>query len=221
MSPSQLQQLGIAATEAFAVMERHDLLELPREVMTESRTRRLDFWRRQQCAAVTGKCSFKELTARRGRDEYRMVLLHFQTLSGNKAAMRTAEREVAQAACHASPGCEYVRQMHAALAEAVLQTGYLYAIVNNRFKASRLEDLSEAQLRELLYTVRNRCRAKLGVGDAARRNKRQRGDRQERQRQAQAQAQAKTKETAPRAEPPQTAPAKKFVPTATTTADPF
>ncbi|MFZ4764912.1 MAG: hypothetical protein ACOYMN_08140 [Roseimicrobium sp.] len=218
MSPSQLQQLGIAATEAFAVMERHDLLELPREVMTESRTKRLDFWRRRQCAIITGKCSFRELTARQGRDEYRMVLLHFQTLSGNKAAMRTAEREVAQAACHVSPGCEYVRQMHAALTEAKLQTGYLYAILENRFKAARLEDLSEAQLRELLYTVRNRCRAKLGVGNAADRNKRQRGDRQERQRQAQAQAETQ-------AEPPQTArtyvlnPAKKFVPTAT--ADPF
>lgn len=159
LSQPQLQQLGIAATEAFAVMERHCLLELPAEVATESRSKRMDFWRKQQCATVTGKCSFRELTVTRTRDEYRKVLLHFQTLSGSRAAMRTAEREVLQAACHVPPGCEYVRQAFATLKKAGLHPNYLFAILRHRFKAARIEDLDESQLKQLLFTVRNRAKA--------------------------------------------------------------
>jgi hypothetical protein len=177
LSKTQLQILGIEATKAYDQMARHDLLDLPAEVATCGITARRDFWRARICAEVTGLCSFREV----GQDQYKDLLSRFQTLSGNTGgAYDSAHRAAQDAACHRAPGCEYVRDMFQWLAKAGMKDGYAYAILRGpRFKKSRLEDLSEQQLKNLHNTVVNRARAKLGLGNAEDRNKQQRQRRQQ------------------------------------------
>lgn len=176
LSKKQLQILGIEATRAFDTQAKNDLLDLPAEVASCGVSARRDFWRSRVCAEVTGMCSFKELT----QEQYRPLLAHFQVLSGNSgAAFDSAHRSAQGAACHEAPGCEYVRDMHQWLAKAGYKPGYAAAISKARFKTARMEDLSERQLKQLHDTVVNRCRAKLGLGEAANRNKKQRESRQQ------------------------------------------
>jgi hypothetical protein len=173
LSTKQKRVLGMEATAAFNRLDKLDLIDLPAEVATCSKAARLEFWRHREVAAVTQRvCSFSDMS----QGEYRPVLTHFQTLAGNMGkAYGTALREEVGAACHSAPGCEWVRDMHHWMAKAGYSEGYKVAIMRARFKTSDIADLNETQLKQLHDTIVNRCRQKLGLGEAWNRNKKQRG----------------------------------------------
>lgn len=175
LSKSQVQQLGMAATRAFEVQDKHGLVELPGDMKGASKSARAKFWRQTQVAEVTQRvCSFKDAID----DEYLKLKQHFEALSGEAVkakATATTVRLVGQAPCHTSPGCEYLKQMHDWMRKAGFGTGYMIAIMKGKFQGeTKVENLSERELKALHDTVVNRCRAKLGLGETGARNKRQR-----------------------------------------------
>ena len=187
MSHPQLQQLGIAATKAFSFLRQRDQLALPADLNDATKSDQMTFWRHRECAVALvragrpGKCSFRALVKTQAVDEYRIVKGHIENLipADQPKALRTAVRDATNAACTRDPGCEYVRQSFVALAEAGQQQGYFYAILKGKFSKShgpsvKIEDLTERELQQLMFTIINRMNAKRGVGEAANRNKRSR-----------------------------------------------
>lgn len=175
LSKSQIQQLGIAATRAFELQDKHGLVEMPGDMKGASKSARAEFWRHTQVAEVTQRvCSFKEAID----DEYLKLKQHFEALGGvavKAKATATTVRLVGQAPCHTSPGCEWLRDMHDWMRKAGYKPGYMFAIMKGKFRGeTKVENLSERELKALHDTVVNRCRAKLGLGSTEARNKRQR-----------------------------------------------
>lgn len=171
LSKLQLQQLGMAATAAYARQAALDLLDLPPDLDGATKTDRIKFWRQRECAALTGLCSFRDLDNR----HYLTVKGHFEKLAGkNERAFSTALRAAADAACHRPPGCAWVREMNDWAARAGLAWAYIAAVMKSKFKTVDLTALDERQLKQLHDTILNRARAKLGRGDPARRNKKAR-----------------------------------------------
>lgn len=175
LSKAQIQQLGIAATRAFGVQDKHGLVELPADLDGASKSARAEFWRHQQVSEVTQRvCSFKDAVD----DEYLTLKQHFEALGGvavKAQATATTVRLIGGAACHREPGCEYVRDMHDWLRKAGFSVGYLFAIMKSKCRGeTKLENLTEWQLKQVHDTVVNRCRAKLGLGRTGARNKKQR-----------------------------------------------
>jgi hypothetical protein len=175
LSKAQIQQLGIAATRAFEVQDKLGLAELPADLNGASKSARSEFWRHTQVSEVTQRvCSFKEAMD----DEYLALKQHFEALGGvavKAKATATTVRLVGQSPCHTAPGCEWLRDMHDWLRKAGYSTGYMVAIMKGKFRGeTKVENLTEWQLKQLHDTVVNRCRAKLGLGLIETRNKRQR-----------------------------------------------
>jgi hypothetical protein len=175
LSKLQIQQLGIAATRAFEVQEKLGLVEMPGDMKGASKSARSEFWRHTQTAEVTQRvCSFKEVID----DEYLKVKQHFEALGGKSVqakATATTVRLVGQAPCHREPGCEYVRAMCDWMRKAGFGEGYMIWLMKRKFAGeTKLENLTEGQLKQLHDTLVNRCRAKLGLGRTGARNKKQR-----------------------------------------------
>lgn len=171
LSKLQLQQLGIAATAAFARQEALDLLDLPPDLVGSAKAQRMKFWRQRECAALTGICSFRDLDNR----HYLEVKGHFETLAGKmERAFSTALRSEQNAPCHRPPGCQWVRDMNDWAARAGFRQQYIAAVMKGKFRTVDLHALSERQLKQLHDTIVNRARAKLGLGSATSRNKAQR-----------------------------------------------
>jgi hypothetical protein len=179
MSPAQLKQLGIAASAAVKHQRMVKALSaetMPPDLRTASASAQNEFWRHQQVALVTQRvCSFKEMT----QAEYNPVMQHFEALAGpfwkGRAVKRTV-KVIDGADCDRAPGCEYVRDMRHWMSKAGLHESYCLPIMK-RWQATEIRALRTWQLKELHDTVVNRCRAKLGLGDAANRNKKQRAER--------------------------------------------
>lgn len=176
MSLAQLKQLGIAASAAVAHQRGLGAFVMPPDMLKASKSAQNDFWRHQQVALATQRvCSFKDMV----QDEYQPVMQHLEALAGpgyKTRAVNSTVRVVEDAACHRAPGCEYVRDMYFWLSKAGYKEGYAIAIMKNKFGGiTDLRLLREYQLKQLHDTVVNRCRAKLGVGDADSRNKKERG----------------------------------------------
>jgi len=176
MSPKQLKQLGIAASDAVAHQRALGVFEMPADMRCASKSAQNDFWRHQQVALATQRvCSFKDMV----QDEYVKVIQHFEALAGpayKTRAIKSTVRLVEDAACQRAPGCEYVRDMYFWLAKAGYKEGYAIAIMKAKFRGiTDLRLLREHQLKQLHDTVVNRCRAKLGLGDPDSRNKKERG----------------------------------------------
>lgn len=160
LSIKQLRILGIEATRAFDLASKHDVLELPGEVATCSKSAQRDFWRQRVCAEVTGFCSFKQVD----QTHYRPLLSRFQALSGNTgAAFKTALREERGAAATTPAGAGLVRDLWHHAAKAGLGESYVAAIVKGktRGQTSSLNDLNLSMLQQVHDTVLKRARAKL------------------------------------------------------------
>lgn len=175
LSKSQIQQLGIAATRAFEVQDKLGLADLPADLQGASKSARAEFWRHTQVSEVTQRvCSFKDAID----DEYLKLKQHFEALGGvavKTKATATTVRLVGQAPCHTSPGCEWLRDMHDWLRKAGFGTGYMITLMKSKCRGeTKVENLTEWQLKQVHDTVVNRCRAKLGLGETGARNKRQR-----------------------------------------------
>jgi hypothetical protein len=175
LSKQQIQQLGIAATRAFAVQDKLGLVEMPGDMKGASKSARSTFWRHQQVSEVTQRvCSFKDAID----DEYLKLKQHFEALGGvavKAQATATTVRLIGQAACHREPGCEYVRNMHDWMRKAGFGEGYMVWLMKRKFAGeTKLENLTERELKQLHDTLVNRCRAKLGLGSTGARNKKQR-----------------------------------------------
>lgn len=179
MSKDQLQQLGIAATAAVKHQRMVGAFEVPPDMQTASKSAQNEFWRHQQVALATQRvCSFKDMV----QDEYNLVMQHFEALAGpfwkGRATKRTTKL-VENADCDRAPGCEYVRDLRHWMAKAGLKDGYLFVILKQHFRGADIRELRTWQLKQLHDTIVNRCRAKLGLGDAGNRNKKARqGDRE-------------------------------------------
>ena len=176
MSLKQLKQLGIAASAAVAHQRAMGAFEMPADMGTASKSAQNEFWRHQQIALATQRvCSFKDMV----QDEYKPVLQHFEALAGGSFKQRAVQHTcdvIESPACQRAPGCEYVRDMHFWMAKAGYKDGYAIAIMKAKFRGiTDLRLLREHQLKQLHDTVVNRCRAKLGLGDAGNRNKKERG----------------------------------------------
>jgi len=171
----QLRQLGIAATAAVKHQRMIGAFVVPADMRTASKSAQNDFWRHQQVALATQRvCSFKDMV----QDEYNLVMQHFEALAGpfwkGRATARTVKL-IEDADCDKAPGCEYLRDMRHWMAKAGFKDGYLFVILKQRFRAADIRELRIWQLKQLHDTVVNRCRAKLGLGDADNRNKKARG----------------------------------------------
>lgn len=183
MSPQQLKQLGIAASAAIKHQRMVKALSaetMPPDLRGASASAQNEFWRHQQVAVVTQRvCSFKEmrdLRAQGGPDEYTLMMQHFEALAGpfwkGRAVKRTV-KVIDGADCDRAPGCEYVRDMRHWMSKAGIHESYCLPIMK-RWRADDIRALRTWQLKQLHDTVVNRCRAKLGLGEAANRNKKQR-----------------------------------------------
>lgn len=172
LSRDQKTQIGIHATAAWKHQSALVAIELPADMAGECKTARMKFWQHQIIADVTQRvCSASDMID----DEYLNVKAKFQSLSGESGkAYDTAHRSAQDAACHRAPGCEYVRDLNHWLAKAGYKSGYAIAIMKAKFKGiTEYTRLNEWQLKQLHDTVVNRCRAKLGLGEADHRNKKQ------------------------------------------------
>lgn len=179
----QKQVLAMEAAKAFAKLEKYGSLDLPAEIERSAKSVRQSVWRHQQTLLITQRVESFTLLK---QSEYRPMLEHFQTLSGDLGpAFDTALREIKDAACHRAPGCEWVRDLHHWATRAGLGEPYIRTISMAKFKTSRMEELSERQLKQLHDTIVNRARDKLDLGEKSERNKSQRKSRK-----AAAQAQA-------------------------------
>lgn len=166
LSSSQLQQLGIAATAAFARLDGLDLLDLPPDLRGATKSDRITFWRQRECAAVTGICSFRELDS---KQHYVRVHDHFAKIAGLPLKGRDTPADRAA----------LLREMWDMAREAGLSEGYVFTICHAKFKHGHVEQLHDHQVKQLHDTVCNRARAKLGTGHADERNKKQREQRRE------------------------------------------
>jgi len=175
LSASQIRQLGIVRSAAFKHQLAIGAVVLPPDLVKASKSDQADFWAHQQIAAATQRvCSSRDMID----DEYNDVMLHFTGLCGpeyREQAPKRLGKVIEGAACDRAPGCEYLRDMHQWLAKAGYKVGYAIVISKAKFKGETdFRRLSEWQLKQLHDTVVNRCRAKLGLGDADNRNKKQR-----------------------------------------------
>jgi hypothetical protein len=141
-----------------------------------SKSAQNEFWRHQQIALATQRvCSFKDMAQK----EYKPVLHHFESLAGPAFKQRAVQHtcDVVEApACQRAPGCEYARDMYHWMSKAGFSDGYISPIMKGKFRGiTDLRLLNVGQLKQLHDTVVNRCRAKLGLGDADSRNKKERG----------------------------------------------
>lgn len=160
LSLKQLKILGMEATLAFDLAEKHDALELPAEVMNCSKSARRDFWRQREAATITGFCSFKELN----QSHYRPLLTHFQKLSGNTSgAFATALRDARDAAATTPAGAGLVRDLWHWASKAGLGRAYVTKVCQNKFGASNLDDLTMPELKQIHATIANRARKKLAI----------------------------------------------------------
>jgi hypothetical protein len=167
LSASQLQQLGIAATAAFKRLDGLDLLELPADVATCTKSERMTFWRQRECANVTGICSFRELDS---KAHYVLVHDHFAKIAG--LPLKGRDKSATRAAL--------LREMWDMAREAGLGDGYIATICHaKKFGHANVEQLLDWQVEQLHHTIVNRARAKLGRGHTAARNKSQRQAREE------------------------------------------
>jgi hypothetical protein len=157
LSKSQLQQLGIAATAAFKRLDQLDLLELPADVATCSKSARMEFWRQRECASITPFCSFRDLT----NDLYLKVKTHFEKIAG-------IESKASNESSH------WLREMWQWAKQAGLGPGYIATVCKNRRFPTQLDQLDARQAKQLHDTIVNRARAKLGLGEVKNRNKKQR-----------------------------------------------
>lgn len=176
LSRAQKTQIGIHATAAWQHQTALGAVDLPADMAGETKTARMKFWQHQIIADVTQRvCSASDMID----DEYLDVKAKFQSLSGESGkAYDTAHRSAQDAACHRSPGCEYVRDLNHWLAKAGYQSGYAIAIMKAKFRGiTDYARLSEFQLKQLHDTIVNRCRQKLGLGEPDNRNKKQRAAR--------------------------------------------
>ncbi len=176
MSPSQLTQLGIAASAAVARQRSLGALVMPPDMQSASKSAQNEFWRHQQVALATQRvCSFKDMI----QDEYKLVLQHFEALAGpgyqSRATQHTCD-VIEGPACQRAPGCEYVRDMYHWMSKAGFGEGYRIHIAKSKFKGETdLRLLGEVQLKQLHDTIVNNARRKLGLGSAANRRKKERG----------------------------------------------
>lgn len=177
LSAEQIRILAILASKAYDREEKAGRIVLPAEVMSCSRTERKKFWKHQRVAEQTQRVtSTKDMI----QDEYLPMKAMFEQLAGeSKKAYGTALRDERKAACTRDPGCEWLRQIHDWLHRAGYQPGYMIAIMKAKFRTSDVTELAEWQLKQLMITITNRCRAKLGLGDDGDRNKLQRAQREQ------------------------------------------
>lgn len=176
MSSAQLKQLGIAASAAVKHQRLVKALSaetMPPDLRGASASAQNEFWRHQQVALVTQRvCSFKEMS----QAEYNSVMQHFEALAGpfwKGRALKRTVKVIDGADCDRAPGCEYLRDMRHWMSKAGLHESYCLPIMK-RWQATEIRALRTWQLKQLHDTVVNRCRAKLGLGDAANRNKKAR-----------------------------------------------
>jgi hypothetical protein len=168
LSLPQKTQLGIAANAAFTNLEALDLLDLPGEVQTCSKSKRVEFWRQREVmhslagtrspAAESG--SFRDMR----NEDYKLVHDRFTKLAGGTPKAKPST----------PAGWGLLQQLMQTAAVAGLHENYVKAIAQNKYKTSDLTSLSEWQIKKLLFTINNRSSAKRGVGDTKSRNKSQR-----------------------------------------------
>lgn len=177
LSIAQKRQLGIAATAAFNRLASLDLLDLPAEVVTCTKTARMEFWRQRETASLLGVVSFSEVK----NDDYLKLKSRFQQLSGELGkAYDTTLRDVRGDAATTEEGAPILRQIWWAAGQAGFKPAYVEVIARNKFGNSQISTLTLKQLEDLRNTIMNRMRAKQGKGDVDARNKKQRAQRQAR-----------------------------------------
>ncbi|MBE7497094.1 MAG: hypothetical protein HS117_19305 [Verrucomicrobiaceae bacterium] len=158
LSKAQVAALGALATEAFAWQDKHDLLDLPAEVASDTKANRMKFWRQRVRAQVTG---FTELSDCRQR-HYRRLKSKLLELAGRAGeAFDTNLREERAAAAHTPAGAALLREMWQIAKVAGFGPGYIKAIISDKWGTSDVNDLSLGQLRGLIGQIRRRADSKL------------------------------------------------------------
>jgi hypothetical protein len=167
LSTSQKTQLGIAANAAYTNLEALDLLDLPGEVQTCSKSKRVEFWRQREVmhslantrspAAESG--SFREMR----NEDYKQVHDRFTKLAGGTPKAKPST----------PAGFGFLQQLMQAAAIAGLHENYVKKMAFSRYKTTDLTSLGEWQLKKLMFSVNNRSSAKRGVGSTKNRNKSQ------------------------------------------------
>ncbi len=175
LSKEQIRQLGIIRSAAFRHQWSLGLVALPPDLERASKKDQADFWAHQEIAKATQRvCSTRDMID----DEYSSVKLHFVSLCGpdfRDEKPKALGKVIEGSAADRAPGCEYLRDMYQWLAKAGYGVGYAIAISKAKFRGeTNFRLLSENQLKQLHDTVVNRCRAKLGLGNADNRNKKER-----------------------------------------------
>jgi hypothetical protein len=164
LSKAQVALLGALASEAFAWQDKHDLLDLPAEVRSDTKTNRAKFWRQRVRAEVTGHTELSDCRQ-----------LHFRKLKGKllELAGRAGEayetnlREEQAAASTTPAGAALLREMWHIAAKAGLGAGYIKAIISAKFKTGDVNELSMPQLKGLIAQIRRRAASKAAKTAAA------------------------------------------------------
>jgi hypothetical protein len=163
LSKAQVALLGALASEAFAWQDKHDLLDLPAEVRSDTKTNRAKFWRQRVRAEVTGHTELSDCRQ-----------LHFRKLKGKllELAGRAGEAYITnlreeQAAASTTPaGAALLREMWHIAAKAGLGAGYIKAMIK-KWGTSDVNDLTMTQLKGLIAQIRRRAASKAAKAAAS------------------------------------------------------
>jgi hypothetical protein len=157
LSKPQVALLGALASEAFAFQDKHDLLDLPAEVASDTKTNRAKFWRQRVRAEVTGHTELSDCRQ-----------LHFRKLKGKllELAGRAGEayetnlREEQAAASTTPAGAALLREMWHIAAKAGLGANYIKVMIKPKCHTSDVNDLTMDQLKGLIAQIRHRAASK-------------------------------------------------------------
>lgn len=148
LSKQQKAEIGQLAREAWLAWDgREQFLETNGELSVSDC---FTEWRRWQQGQACGRQSLRACT----QDDYQPLRAHFLALSGRTEAAAHAQRRAAS-----EPQRLARYKLAQALKERDLQETYAAAICRRQFRCE-LADASPKQLWNLVYTVRNRRKAK-------------------------------------------------------------
>lgn len=195
LSNPQKASISQIARDAFLVQDRAGLVD-----ETGSESARLAAWRHAQQVAAGCPASLREC----GNNHYRALMAHFLCLAGRddsafRYQMRTGRvkdhgaledthenRETQRALLVEALNthgrvcdplsAEYDEAVATTVADkgGIITAGYVINIARHKCKGRSLDSLTAGELKQILWTVKNRIAAKEGRGKTAKRNKSQR-----------------------------------------------
>lgn len=195
LSNPQKSTISQTARQAFNVQDRAGLIE-----GTGSDTVRFEQWRRAEQEKCTGIASLRAC----GNNHYRGLMAHFLTLAGKDDSAFRYQLRTGRVKDHGAIGdthenreeqrkliveallghgrrcdpksAEYDEDIAAAVAEkgGIITQAYVITIARAKCRGRSLDSITATELKQILWTVRNRIAAREGRGKTSKRNKSQR-----------------------------------------------